>query len=66
MPFETNLNYVWCQFKIFEAGTVSSNGAIWEEFHEQDQHQSIKKASYLMPNQHFFIQISCRFYAHFS
>jgi hypothetical protein len=26
------------------------NGAIWDEFSEQQQHQRIMKAPYLMPN----------------
>ena len=28
--------------------------AIWDEFSDQHQHQNIKKASFLMPNQHCF------------
>ena len=30
------------------------NGANWDEFSQQHQHQNIKKAPYLMPDQHFF------------
>ena len=37
-----------------DAGTASSNGAIWDEFSEQKKHQSTKKASYSMHNLHFF------------
>ena len=33
--------------------TAPSNGAIWDEFNGQQQHQSIRKTPYLMPNQHF-------------
>ena len=34
--------------------TTPSNGATWDEFSEQHQHQNNKKASYLMPNYNFF------------
>ena len=32
------------------ARTVPSNGAIWDDFIKQHQHQSFKKAPYLIPN----------------
>ena len=37
-----------------DAVTAPSNGAIWDELSEQHQHQSLKKALYLMPDKHFF------------
>jgi hypothetical protein len=36
--------------KYIDTGTAPSNGAILDQFSEQDQHQSIKKASFLMPD----------------
>ena len=41
----TNLHIILCYFsiKIIDAETALSNGAIWDEFSEQHQHQSIKK-----------------------
>ena len=55
--FGTGLYYIWCQFciiflKIY-AGTATSIVAILDEFYEQHQHQSIKKAPFLMPNYNF-------------
>ena len=52
--FETYLKYNWCKFSIIikniGAGTASNKGAIWDEFSEQSQHQSIRKPPYLMPD----------------
>ena len=45
------------------AKTSPSKGAIWDEFSEQHQHQSIQKIPFLMPN--FLVQIRCRFHEHF-
>ena len=49
------------------AVTTPFEGAILEGFNEQHQYQnSKKKAPYLMTNQHFLVQIRCRFNANFS
>ena len=39
------MHYIWIKFKKIYAGTARSKGAIWNEFSEQNQHQSIKKLS---------------------
>ena len=65
-----NMNFIRCKFsiiiKIIDAVTAPSNDAIWDEINEQHQHQSIKKAPYLMPNNHFLVQMNCRFNVHFN
>ena len=41
--FETNMHHIWCKFNIIikyiYARTAPSNGAIWDEFSDQHQHQ---------------------------
>ena len=39
------------------AGTGLSKSAIWDEFSEQHQHQSLKKAQYLNIYKHFLMQL---------
>ena len=45
--FRTYLYYILCKFSIIikriDDGTAPSKYAIWDEFNEQHQHQSIKK-----------------------
>ena len=45
--FGTNLYYIWYKFSIMTKNnnvkTEPSTGAIWDEFNEQHQYQSIKK-----------------------
>jgi hypothetical protein len=41
--------------KQIGAGTAPFNDSITDEFNEQHQHQSTKKASYLMHNLHFLV-----------
>ena len=51
--------------KIY-AETAHSNGAIWDEFCKQHQHQSIKSTILNARLALFFMQIRCIFNAHFS
>ena len=52
--FEIKVPYIWCKFCIIvkqnDAETAPFKGAIWDQSENQDQHQSMKKAPYLMPN----------------
>ena len=36
--------------------TTTSDGAIWDEFSDQHQHQSTKKAPCSMPDLHFLVK----------
>ena len=44
----------WCKLSILMlknyAGTAPFKGNIWDEFSDQNQHESVKKATYLMHN----------------
>ena len=58
----------WCnlhQNLKTDAITAPSNGAIWNKFSEQHEHQSIKK-HHIQSLISTFLQIRCRFNAHFS
>ena len=64
----THLHYIWCKFSInkeINARTAYIRCA-WEEFREQQQNQSIKKAQFLMLKLHYLVQMGCRFNAHIS
>ena len=57
--------YIWYKFSIITATkTAPSYGTIWDKF--SDQHQSIKKAPYSMPNYYCFGANKVQFNANFS
>ena len=53
------------KIKLIAAEIASSNGAIWNVFSEQRKQQSIKKASVLGFDQHFFYANKVQFNAQF-
>ena len=59
-------HYIRYKFSIITATkTAPSYGAIWDKFSDQQQHQSIKKAPFLMPYYYFFGVKKVQFHANF-
>ena len=57
------MHYIWCKLNtiVLKIGAPSKS-AIWDEFSDEHQQQSTKRASYSMPN---LMQIKGKFNAHF-
>ena len=60
-----NLVLIFYQNFLIYAETAAFNGAIWDEFSEQNLHQSIKKSTLSNARLALFLMlIRCRFNAH--
>ena len=62
--FRINLHYI--MIKLINAGTSTSNGAIWDKFSEEHKHKSNKNSFIQCLISTILVQIRCRFITHFS